>query len=412
MNPPPRTSKVRPGAEARALFPFFTAHAESAYLDSGATAQKPAAVIRAICQFYERENANVHRGAYELAAQATIRLEEVRAKVGAFIGTEPSSIVFTFGCTDGINLAARSIEHHIGEGDVILLSYLEHHSNIVPWQLVAKRRAARLEYIDILPSGHLDFRDYEHKVRQFRPRLVACTSMSNVLGSAVPIGEITAIARSAGALTLIDAAQSVVHGGLEFDRSQADFLTFSAHKLYGPGGIGVLAVRRPTFDLMEPVRGGGGMIEDVQEQYSTWLPAPQKFEGGTPPIASVMGLGAAIDFLADFDGQAIRDHEHQLATKARAALSELPGVSLLGELAPSDGPIVSFNVEGLHPHDFATIADEEGVQVRAGHHCAKLLLRKLGVASCIRASLGLYSVEEDVDRLVSAVKRAQKIFRV
>lgn len=401
---------IQPGAEARAHFPFFSAYPDAAYLDSGATAQKPKPVIDAITQFYERENANVHRGAYQLAANATLLLEESREKVAAFLGTTATSIVFTGGCTDSINIVARAVEHTIKPGDTILLSYLEHHSNIVPWQLLAKRRGAKLAYVDISPDGRLKIDDLQRKLQTLRPQMFACTMMSNVLGVAVDYQEVTKLAHSHGALVLFDAAQSVVHERIAFDRSQADFLCFSAHKLYGPSGVGVLAVRPSAYEKMEPVRGGGGMIEDVQEQMSTWAQVPQRFEGGTPPLAEIRGLGAAIDFLDRMDQAAVLQHEQSLFLRAAETLRKIGGVSILGSPAPADGPILSFNVAGIHPHDFATIADECGVQVRAGHHCAKLLLRKLGVESCIRASFGMYSVAGDIEKLVASIHRAQKIF--
>lgn len=385
-----------------------------AYLDSAATAQKPAAVINRLSQFLSRECANIHRGAYRLSADATNAYEEARQKVAAFIGAgDARGVIFTRGATESINLVSHSIEEFLPEGATILTTTLEHHSNIVPWQLLAARRKLRIEFVDVTENGEISRSDLLMKLKQLRPKLLALTQVSNALGTITPTAEYVAAAREHGAMVLVDGAQSVVHQPSAFDALGADFFAFSGHKLYGPMGIGVLAVRSAMLPRMKPFLGGGGMIQSVTCSGSSWADPPHCFEAGTPPVAEAIGLGAAVDFLSAIGMERIERHERRLFEYAFSRLSAESGVTIYGPRLSggAQAGILSFNVNGVHPHDLSTVADTLNVQIRAGHHCAMPLLEKLGIHFSARLSLGVYSIEDDIDRLVEAIRKARKTFR-
>lgn len=404
-----------PGAEARREFPIFLRDWKGrlCYLDTAASSQKPRCVINRVSCFYADEHSNVHRGAYALSAQATERYEEARAIVASFIRAKrPEEVVFTRGTTESINLVAHGCEHMLREGDSILLTVLEHHSNIVPWQLLAERKKLKILFADVTDDGALNMDDMRHKIAQHRPTIVACTQLSNALGTVVPIKEVIAHAHQFGAKVLVDAAQSVVHAALDVADLDADFAAFSGHKIYGPTGIGVLYAKHEHLESMQPFMGGGDMIREVTTSGSTWAPPPAKFEAGTPPIAQALGLGTAIEFVASMGAERIRAHERSVFEAAFEMLSREAGVTVYGP-ATRGGPqesIVSFNVAGVHSHDLATIADSFNVQIRAGHHCAMPLLSRLGIGSSARVSFGVYSTLEDLPPLIEAVRYARKLF--
>ncbi len=410
------------GEALRQEFPIFAYQQRSSssgalplsYLDSAASTQKHRSVIDRLSKFLSHEHANIHRGAYALSADATLRIEEARAKVAAFLGAKsPKSVVFTRGTTESINLVAHALENEFQPGDVVLLSMLEHHSNIVPWQLLAKRRGVRVAFVEMNKYAVIDEEDFRAKLLNLKPKLVAVTSISNAFGSVLPIKELVRQAKEIGAITLVDGAQHVAHMPTRVEDIGCDFFAFSGHKLYGPTGIGALYVREEMYPRMEPFQGGGDMIATVTVDGSTWAEPPQKFEAGTPAIAEAIALGTAIDFVQSVGWKAIAEHEHVLFELCWDALSSEPGVTLYGPRA--GGPsgqvsIVPFNVEGVHPHDFSTIADSLNVQVRAGHHCAMPALMHLGIQSTVRASLGIYSCPGDVTALCQAIRKARSVF--
>lgn len=408
------------GAEIRARFPIFqqaASKATSHYLDSAATTHKPQEVIETITHFLSYENANIHRGAYSLSADASLRYEETRAKVAALIGAqEASSIIFTAGTTASINLAAYALRNNLKSGDAILLSVFEHHSNFIPWQLIARERGATLHIIPGTPSFEVDIQSYLKKLEEVKPKMVAFTAISNAFGTIFPLQEMIAAAKKSGALVLIDAAQLVAHHPLDVSALDCDFLAFSGHKMYGPTGVGVLYVKPSCYSLMSPFMAGGGMIEWVEEQEASWAEPPHKFEAGTPPIAEVLGLGRAVDFLQEFGLRAIEQFEATLFEKAQELLTPIPSVQLYGPAVhgnrKAQAGILAFNLENVHPHDLATILDESGVQIRAGHHCAMPLLKYYGIPAVARASLGIYSTEEDLHALVEGIARAKKVMKV
>lgn len=405
------------GESLRAEFPIFENHAHQgirlAYLDTAASAQKPACVLKRMKEFYEREYANVSRGAYALSARATELYEQSRVTVADFLGvSDPRCIVFTQGVTAAINLAALALESRLSAGDVILLTLLEHHSNIVPWQLLAARRGMRVEFVEITPHGTIDRDDLSRKIKQFRPKIFACTAFSNALGTLPPVAELIAEAQAAGALVLIDGAQSAPHGGVDLSVLRPDLFVCSGHKMYGPTGVGVLYGRYDLLASLPPVQGGGGMIERVTVNGSTFMEPPHRFEAGTPPIAEVIGLAEAVRFLGRFEPKAICAHERELTLYALEMLRREPGVQLYGPATAGEEQrsIVAFTVEGIHPHDLASVADAQHVQLRAGHHCAMPLLARLGVQSTARISFGLYSTRQDVDQLREALGAARRMF--
>jgi cysteine desulfurase / selenocysteine lyase len=389
------------------------------YLDSANTSQKPRQVIDTITEFYERHNANIHRATHELGEEATEAYEGARIKVARFIGaSDETEVVFTKNVSEAINLVAYSLGSvasgrlRLGEGDEIVITEMEHHSNIVPWQLLCQRTGARLRWFGVTPDGRLEL-DRADDIINERTKIVAVSHQSNVLGTINPVGEIAARAHAVGALVLVDAAQSVPHGLMDVGSLGADFVGFTGHKMCGPTGIGVLWARRELLEEMPPFLGGGEMIETVWMDRSTYAPPPHKFEAGTMPIAQAVGLGAAVDYLSELDLEAVRAHEEQLLRRALPALGEIDGLRILGPTEPPGrGSAISFTIDGVHPHDVSQVLDDQGVAVRAGHHCAWPLHRTLGVQASTRASFYLYNTPDEVDALADGIRSAQRFFGV
>ncbi|OGT24982.1 MAG: cysteine desulfurase [Gammaproteobacteria bacterium RBG_16_66_13] len=402
-------------AAIRAEFPILQRTAwpgvPLVYLDSAATSQKPRAVIEAMSRFYEQHNANIHRGVHRLAEEATAAFEDARGIIAAFIqAPTPRSIVFTRNATEAINLVARSWGGaNLRTGDVVLLTEMEHHSNLVPWQMLAAERGLRLEFIPVTPEGRLDLSALP-ALLGLRPRLVALTHMSNMLGTINPVANIIEQAHQAGALVLVDAAQSVPHMSVNVRELGADFLAFSAHKMCGPTGVGVLYGREELLEAMPPFLGGGDMIKRVELRSFVANDIPYKFEAGTPAIAEVIGFGAAVEFLSRVGLEAVHHHEQQLAAYALERLEEVPGVRLYGPPAEERGGVVAFTLEGIHPHDIAQLLDREGIAVRAGHHCAMPVHQKFGIPASTRASLYLYNTAGEVDQLVEGLYHVKEKF--
>ena len=381
-----------------------------AYLDTAASAQKPRAVIDAISDFYANHYANIHRGVYQLSAEATRRYDAVRAKVARFIGARDAhEVVFVRNATEAINLVARSWgDANVGEGDEIVVTTMEHHANIVPWQMLASRRGATLRVAPIHEDGSLDLARLEGLLGP-RTRLLAFTHVSNVLGTINPVAGITAMARARGIATLVDGAQGVPHGPVDVTALGCDFYAFSGHKLFGPSGAGVLWGRRALLDAMPPFLGGGDMIERVSFEGTTFARAPERFEAGTPDIASVIGLGAAIDYLEGIGMANVAAREHALLAHATDALAKVPGLRLVGT-AKQKAAVVAFVLEGVHPHDIGTVLDGEGIAIRAGHHCAQPLMDHLGLPATARASFAFYNTEAEIDRLATALAKTRELF--
>jgi cysteine desulfurase / selenocysteine lyase len=374
------------------------------YLDSGASSQKPRAVLEAMNRYYERSHANVHRSIHTLGEEATELYEVARDAVQRFIGA-PSreEVVFTRGTTDGLGLIAETIGRTLGKGDEIVVTELEHHSNLVPWQLVAKDRGAVLKAVPILADGTLDLAALDRRLTP-RTRVVAFTHVSNVLGTITPVTEIVRKARAAGALTVVDGAQAAPHLRLDMSALGCDFYVFSAHKMLGPTGIGVMYGRRAVLDSLEPGRGGSEMIKEVWIDHAQWNDLPWRFEPGTPPIAEAVGLTAAIEYLEKLGMDRVGEHERALTRQAHEGLAQIPGVTVYGPPASVDrGAVVSFAVDGLHPHDVAALLDAEGIAVRAGHHCAMPLMRRLGVVGTSRATFSVFNSPDEVSRLLTTV---------
>jgi cysteine desulfurase / selenocysteine lyase len=381
------------------------------YLDSAATSQKPRQVLAAMDDYYRRHNANVHRGVHTLAEEATHLFEEARGKVARFVGASERATVFTKNVSEAINLVAYAWGlRNLREGDEILVTEMEHHSNLVPWQLVAGMTGARLRAIPVTGDCLLDLEALDGLLTE-RTRMVAVSAMSNVLGTVNPVAGIAQRAHAAGALVLADAAQAVPHAGVRLDRLGVDFLGFTGHKALGPMGIGVLAAREELLDGMQPFLGGGEMIRDVAIEGSTWNDIPWRFEAGTPNVAEAVGLGAAVEYLQVVGMERVRAHEAEVTGYALKRLGELQGLRVYGpaELEHRGG-MVSFTLGEIHPHDVAQVLDDEGIAVRAGHHCAKPLLRRLGVQATTRASFYLYSTTEEVDALVAGLEKARRFF--
>jgi cysteine desulfurase/selenocysteine lyase len=382
------------------------------YLDSAATSQKPRVVIDALSDYYEHGNANVHRGIHELSRRATVAYEAAREKVANWINAvDPSELVWTKGTTEAINLVATSWGlDNLGEGDEILLTVMEHHANLVPWQIIAGRTGATLRYIELDDQGRLVLDDLD-SVLTDRTKLVAVTHVSNALGTINPIERIAEATHAAGALLLVDGAQGAVHTKVDVQSLGADFYVFSGHKMCGPTGIGALWARKDLLEAMSPYQGGGEMIQFVHRDHSTWADVPHKFEAGTPNIAGAIGLGAAVDFLGEIGMDAIVAHERELLAYAVERLEAIDGFRLFGPTALSErSAVASFVMGDAHPHDISTILDAEGVAVRAGHHCAQLVMKHFEVAATARASFYLYNTTDDVDRLVDALGVVRKIF--
>lgn len=394
----------------RADFPVLTSEPDLVYLDTAATAQKPVSVIEAINRAYALDYATVHRGVYRRSQTMTEAYEEARATVARFINAaSPAEIVFVRGATEGINLVASSwAQANLGPGDEVVLTEMEHHSNIVPWQLAAEAKGFAIRVIPITDDGDIDY-DAAEKAITPNTKLVATTHISNVLGTLVDVKRIVAMAKKVGALVLVDGCQAAPRQIVDVQDLGVDFYVFSGHKLYGPTGIGVLWGRLDLLNAMRPYHGGGAMIETVTFERTTYLPAPQRFEAGTPHIVGALGLKAAIDYVTAIGLPVIQEHEAKLTRMAREALGRFNSVKVLGP--GHETGIVSFVMEGVHPHDIGTILDEAGINIRAGHHCAQPLMERLKVGATARASFGIYSSEADVDRLSTGMEKVVRIFR-
>ena len=382
------------------------------YLDSAATSQKPNEVIDAMNLYYRNSNAPIHRSVYPLAAEATELFESARERIAAFAGWDAPTTIFTRNATEAINLVAYSWgRHNVGEGDEVLLTRMEHHSNIVPWQLLCQERGATVRYLPVSAEGELSLDDLDEALSGGRVKLVAVTHISNVLGTLNPVDEVVRRARAAGAVTLVDGSQAAPQLPLDLRAIDADFYVWTGHKALGPTGIGVLHGRRDLLDSMPPFLGGGHMISRVEDQTSTWNELPWKFEAGTSEIAEVVGLGAAVDYLSAIGMENVRAHERELTEYALERLTEVDGLTAFG---PRDserrGGVISFAIDGMHPHDIGELCGREGVCVRAGHHCAQPLMRDLGVGATARASFHVYNSREDVDRLIDSLNKAREVF--
>jgi cysteine desulfurase/selenocysteine lyase len=380
------------------------------YLDSAASSQKPNAVIDAMSDYYRNHHANIHRAVHTLAEEATGMYEAARAKIAACIGAQPAEIIFTKNATEAINLVAQSWgRSHLHAGDRILLSEMEHHSNLVPWQILAKDRDLQLDFVPVTGSGELDLDAYQEYLAR-GPKLVAVTQMSNVMGTIVPIRDIVRSAHQAGALVLVDAAQSAPHMAIDVRDLDADFLAISSHKMCGPTGIGALYGKTEILHDMPPFLGGGDMIRKVDWRSFEPNDLPYTFEAGTPAIAEAVGWGVAVDYLTAIGFDAIHRHETALAAYAMELLREIPGVTLLGPEPSKRGGLVSFALDGIHPHDIAQILDSYGIAVRAGHHCAMPLHTKLGLSATTRASFYLYTTFEEIDALAAGLQKTRALF--
>ena len=383
-----------------------------AYLDSAATSQTPLPVIEAMDAYYREYRASIHRGVYPLAARATEAFEDARVAAARLVNASPGETIFTHNATEGMNLVAYSWgSTNVGEGDVIVLTEMEHHSNIVPWQMLAGRVGARIEYVRITDEGLLDLESLDTALA-LEPKLVGVVHVSNVLGTVNPVADVVRRAHAAGAVVMVDGTQAVPHLPVDLAAIDADFYAWTAHKAYGPTGIGLLHGRRELLEAMPPFIGGGHMISRVHGQSSTWAEVPAKFEAGTGPIAEAVGLGAAVAFLEEFGMDAVWAHDQEMAALALDALAEVPGVRVHGPRAEQRVALASFEVEGVHPHDVAEILGSVGVCVRAGHHCTQPLMRRLGVPASSRASFAIHSTREDVDRLVEGLARVREVFRL
>jgi cysteine desulfurase / selenocysteine lyase len=404
--------------DARALradFPILAQEINGkplAYLDSAVTAQKPRQMLDAMTSFYETSYANVHRGVYTLAERATEALEGARDKVARLVNA-PSSreVIFTRNATEALNLVAYAWgATNLGPGSTVLVTELEHHSNFVPWQYIARRAGADFRMIPLTESGELDLEALDRSAGEGELKVVATNLVSNALGTVNPVERLTAWAHERGAIMVVDAAQAAPHRAIDVQALACDFLAFSAHKLCGPSGVGALWGRRELLEAMEPFNLGGHMIKKVQFEETTWGDLPHKFEAGTSPIAEAVGFGAAVDYVTGIGLDAIEQHEHELLAYALERLAEVPGIQLYGPPPERRAGIVSFNLEGVHPHDVAQVLDWEGVAIRAGHHCCQPLMQRLGVAATNRASFYLYTVPEEIDRLAEGLLRVRKVF--
>ncbi len=410
-----RTAIATEALDVRGDFPILSRKIDGrrlVYLDSSSTSQKPEQVLAAMDDYYRAHNANIHRGVYTLAQEADALFEGARERIAAFTGAPVRSTIFTRNVTEAINLVAYSwARTNLGAGDAVLITEMEHHSNIVPWQLATQATGAELRYLDVDDAGTLSLEQLDAELGRGDVALVALTHVSNVLGTINPVAEIVRRAHAAGALVLIDGAQAVPQMRVDVGAIGADFYGWTGHKALGPTGIGVLHASAELLEQMPPFLAGGDMISSVARERSTWNELPWKFEAGTSMIAEAVGLGAAVDYLADLGMERVREHERALVAYALEQLSAIRGVSTFGPPSPDDrGGVVSFAVAGIHPHDVAELLSRENVCVRASHHCAQPLMAKLGVAATARASFAPYNMREDVDALVAAVRSAQKVF--
>jgi cysteine desulfurase/selenocysteine lyase len=412
----PAVSAARTGVNVEAVrqdFPILRqrVHAKPlVYLDNAATTQKPQTVIDRLTRYYNEENANIHRGVHALSSRATDAYEAARETIRRFVNASASKeIVFVRGTTEAINLVAQTYGRtHVGAGDEVVISEMEHHSNIVPWQMLCQEKGARLRVIPMTDAGELRLDEYERLLGP-RTRIVAVTHVSNALGTINPIAEMVRMAHDRGIPVLVDGAQAVAHMNVDVQALGCDFYAFSGHKLLGPTGIGVLYGRASLLDAMPPYQGGGDMISSVTFERTRYNEVPHKFEAGTPHIAGVLGLETAIEYVTSIGLDAIGVHEHELLMYGTEALSQVPGIHLTGTAREKAG-ILSFVLDGIHPHDIGTILDRDGVAIRAGHHCCQPLMTRLGVAATARASLALYNTREEIDALVQALQTARRVF--
>jgi cysteine desulfurase/selenocysteine lyase len=401
-------------AELRSDFPILAREVNGkplVYLDSAATTQKPQSVLDAMNDYYELHNANVHRGAHTLAAEATEAYEAARSKVAGFINTSPSQLAFSRGSTTAINHIAYGWGlNHLGKGDKIVVTVSEHHANIVPWQLITRYTGAQLVYLELDEDLLVDTSNLD-SVFDNDVKVVAFSGMSNVTGAVGPIQTLSEAAASVGAISVLDAAQLVPHLPVSVEELGVDFMVFSAHKMLGPTGVGALWGKSERLEEMEPAEGGGEMISVVERHSSTWAPVPHKFEAGTPPIAEAIGFGAAVDYLSGITMEAVASHEREITQYALDRLVDVPDLTVYG---PTDitkrGGAVSFELGDIHPHDLATILDQDGIAIRAGHHCARPLMKYLGIPATARASFYLYNELEEVDKLVASLMKARIVF--
>ncbi len=403
----PRTIDV---AAVRKDFPIF--ETGIAYLDSANTSQRPRQVTGAMLEYFEKYNSNIHRAAYRIAEEATVRYEATREKVRAFINAASTKeIIYTRGTTEAINLVAYSWgRKNITSGDLIVLTILDHHSNIVPWQILAAEKGAEIQYVDIDERGEL-LQDQYAELLKRGPKLVAFNLVSNAMGTINPAREMVAAAKKAGATVLVDGAQSTPHQPVDVRALGCDFYAFSGHKMLGPTGAGILYGRRELLEAMDPFMAGGDMIRTVRIEGTTYHDLPWRFEAGTQAIAEVIGLGAAVDYLSELGMDAVRAHELEITEYAYEALSDIDGLTVYGPPPSRRAGVISFALEGIHPHDLATIADRDQVCLRAGHHCAMPLMTRLGVPATARASFYVYTQKDEVDRLVGSIQEAQRIFK-
>ncbi|MEX0850732.1 MAG: cysteine desulfurase [Gaiellaceae bacterium] len=407
------TDKKLDANRLRADFPIFEQEINGkplAYLDSAVTAQKPRQMLETMQQFYETSYANVHRGVYALSERATAEFEGARQKLRALINApDAREVIFTRNATEGLNLVAYAWGlTNLGPGDLAVVTELEHHSNYVPWQYIAKRTGAGFRMIPLGDEGELEMGALEQIAGEGRVKVVATNLVSNAIGTVNPVEELAAWAHEQGAVMVVDAAQAAPHRHIDVQALGCDFLAFSSHKMCGPSGVGAVWGRRELLEAMEPFNLGGHMIRKVEYEETTWGDLPHKFEAGTSPIAEAVGFGAAIDYLNAIGFGAIEQYEHELTAYALGRLAELPWIELYGPPADRRAGIVSFNVTGIHPHDVAQMLDFDGVAIRAGHHCCQPLMRKLGVAATNRASFYLYTIPEEIDRLVDGLHKVKK----
>jgi cysteine desulfurase/selenocysteine lyase len=384
-----------------------------AYLDSAATSQTPMPVIEAMTRYYTESRASIHRGVYPLAVEATDLFEGARARIARWLGSSVEETIFTSGATMAINLVAYAWgRENVGPGDLVVLTEMEHHSNIVPWQLLCAERGASLEYVRVTDEGLLDLDSLDSLLAR-GPKLVGVVHVSNVLGTINPVAEVVRRARKAGAVVLVDGSQAVPQVPVDLREIDADFYAWTGHKAYGPTGIGVLHGRRELLQAMPPFLGGGHMIKQVGDQSSTWTDLPWKFEAGTSQIAEAIGLGAAVDWLSGLGLERVREHEQALVAETLAALHDLPGLTVQGPLDPAlRGSLVSFTLEGAHPHDVGEILGREGVCIRAGHHCTQPLMRRLGLSATTRASFAVHNSSDDVARLIAGLESVRSVMRL
>ena len=401
----------------RADFPIFSRNFGGRpliYLDSAASSQKPEVVIEALADHLRNHNANVHRGVYALAQEADAAYDGARRRVAGFVGGEPETTIFTKNATEAINLVAYAWGRaNVGPGEAVLITQMEHHANVVPWQVLCRERGAQLRYLEADEHGELSLAQLDEELARGDVRLVAFAHVSNVLGTINPVAEMSARVRAAGAVSLIDGAQAVPQLPVDLQQIGADFYAWTGHKALGPTGIGVLHGRAELLEQMQPFLTGGDMIASVDFQETTWNELPYKFEAGTPPIAEAVGLGAAVDYLSALGMERVRGHERALTAYMLERLSEVPGLRVVGPPeASARGGLASFTIEGIHPHDIAELASRSGVCIRAGHHCAQPLMRCLGVSATARASVGVYNEPSDIDALVEALMRGREVFEL